>query len=138
VYASWWSRLGAELLDGFVVIALVLILSRIAPALELVVSLGAGFLYNGLLDGGQRGQTVGKRALGIRVVDVETGTLIGNQRGFMRALLPLAFGVTSILGNATFVLSALAATLDGLWPLWDPQRQSWHDKAAGSVVVRVA
>jgi len=31
----------------------------------------------------------------------------------------------------------LFTLLDGLWPLWDPNRQALHDKIAGSVVVRV-
>jgi uncharacterized RDD family membrane protein YckC len=82
-------------------------------------------------------QRIGIRALGVGVVDVETVELIGSQRGLMRALLPLAFGVLSILSDSAFAIGAIAATLDGLWPLWDPQRQAWHDKAAGSVVVKV-
>ena len=28
--------------------------------------------------------------------------------------------------------------LDGLWPLWDPNRQALHDKIVGSAVVRVS
>ena len=102
-----------------------------------LVAVAAGFLYNGLLDGGARGQTLGKRVLRIRVVDDATGRLLGPQRGLMRAVLPLAFGVASILGDATFTLAILASLLDGLWPLWDPRRQAWHDKTAGSVVLKI-
>jgi uncharacterized RDD family membrane protein YckC len=25
-----------------------------------------------------------------------------------------------------------------MWMLWDPERQTWHDKMAGSIVVRVS
>jgi uncharacterized RDD family membrane protein YckC len=113
-------------------LALVLLPSSLS-----IVAITAGFLYNGLLDGGAAGQTIGKRALRIRVVDDATGGLLGPQRGLTRALLPLAFGVASILGDQTFAFAALASTLDGLWPLWDRRRQTWHDKSAGSVVVRV-
>ena len=64
--------------------------------------------------------------------------MLDAQRGLTRAVLPLAFGVASILSDAIFTVAMLASMLDGLWPLWDPRKQAWHDKAAGSVVVRVA
>jgi uncharacterized RDD family membrane protein YckC len=30
----------------------------------------------------------------------------------------------------------MALYLGLLWVLWDPQKQGWHDKMAGTVVVR--
>ena len=36
------------------------------------------------------------------------------------------------------IVSGLACGLGYLWMLWDPQRQTWHDKAAGTYVVRVS
>ncbi len=136
VYASWLSRLGAELIDGFTILLLLRIVAALLPEAFNVLAIVGGFLYNGLLDGGPQGQTLGKRLLRLRVIDDATGELIGPQRGFMRALLPLAFGILGLLSLATFSLAILASMLDGLWPLWHRRRQTWHDMVAGTVVVR--
>ena len=71
---------------------------------------------------GMHGQTLGHRAAGIRVVDVNTGGLIGPGRGALRY----------------FVLSVTGAICTlGYWsPFFDSQRrQGWHDKATNSVVI---
>jgi uncharacterized RDD family membrane protein YckC len=69
-----------------------------------------------------RGQTLGHRAAGIRVVDLATGALIGPGRAAVRWLV---LGVTGAV-----------CTL-GYWsPFFDSERrQGWHDKASRSVVV---
>lgn len=138
VYATWVSRLGAELIDGFAVLLLLQIISALLPEAFNIVAIGGGFLYNGMLDGGPHGQTLGKRVLRLRVIDDATGELVGVQRGFMRALPPLAFGVLGLVSMATFTVAIVASVLDGLWPLWNARRQTWHDMVAGTVVVKVA
>jgi uncharacterized RDD family membrane protein YckC len=84
----------------------------------------AGFvvaiLYYGLLEG-RTGQTVGKRALGVSVVDVRTGAPIGVGRAIGRYFAKL--------------LSAIPCFLGYFWMLWDPNKQTWHDKIVGSYVV---
>jgi len=67
-------------------------------------------------------------ALSIRVLDANGGGPIGVGRGAGRAL------VASLPGQIPFV-GVLWVLLDGLWPLWDPQRQALHDKVVNSVVV---
>ena len=136
-YATWPSRLVAEIVDGFVVLVILQVVASMLPAALDIVAIGGGFIYNGMLDGGPHGQTLGKRLLRIKVIDDNTGELIGPQRGMLRALPPLAFGVLGLVSPATFVLGLLAALLDGLWPLWQPRRQAWHDMVAGSGVGRV-
>jgi uncharacterized RDD family membrane protein YckC len=97
------------------------------------LSLAASLLYYGLLNGGDRGQTVGKRVLSIQVRDATSGGPIGVGRGVLRALV--AWGP----GQAfTFAfVGGIWTVLDGLWPLWDERRQALHDKVANSVVVDV-
>jgi uncharacterized RDD family membrane protein YckC len=85
------------------------------------------FLYYALLNGGERGQTVGKRVLRIQVRHADTGGPLGIGRGFLRQVVVLALGFGCFLGPL----------LDGLWPLWDDRRQAIHDKAASSVVIDV-
>jgi uncharacterized RDD family membrane protein YckC len=137
-FAGWWSRVGAYLLDSLlllvplaVVIAVVL---ASAPeddsgawdvvGLVYLATLALPFVYFTIMNGGERGQTYGKRALGIRVVNGEGGS-IGHGRAFGRYGIMFVFGI--------FVLPIL---LDYLWPLWDGKNQSLHDKVVGSLVVR--
>jgi uncharacterized RDD family membrane protein YckC len=72
------------------------------------------------LEGGPNGQTVGKMALGIRVIDVGSDEPIGHYRAFIRCAGRILSG--------TFLLGYL-------WMLWNEEKQTWHDKMARSVVV---
>jgi uncharacterized RDD family membrane protein YckC len=80
--------------------------------------------YFGLLEGGATGQTIGKRAAGIRVIDTRTGGPIG----FWRAVLRLVGRIPS----------AVVCYLGYFWMLWDSEKQCWHDKIANDYVVPVA
>jgi uncharacterized RDD family membrane protein YckC len=74
---------------------------------------------------GRTGQTPGDAALGVKVIDLKEGTgqPIGYSRAFLRWLVS--------------IVSTLALFLGFLWMLWDDEKQTWHDKAAGSVVVKL-
>jgi uncharacterized RDD family membrane protein YckC len=139
VYATWGSRAIAEIVDGLILIPVTIVLFAIGlhgPVRAIAGGL-ATLVYNGMLDGGPDGQTVGKRAMRIRTVSADTGAVLGTERGFQRAVLPLAFGVIGLLGPGTFLIGLIGNLADDLWPLWDPQRQTLHDKVAGSIVVKV-
>ena len=137
-YASWGSRLGAYLLDVLIlfvplIVAIVLIAAAdpddesglwIVAAILYLAALVLPFVYFTVMTGSERGQTYGKRALGIRVVD-QQGERIGYGRAFGR------YAITAVFGF--FVIPVI---LDYLWPLWDGQNQALHDKVASSFVVR--
>jgi uncharacterized RDD family membrane protein YckC len=94
--------------------------------------------YLGLMQGGKRGQTVGKRATGVAVRRAETFEAIGYPRSFARASLIMAFPLVpalSTLATLAAVVVGWLALLDGLWPLWDKRNQSLHDKIAKTVVI---
>jgi uncharacterized RDD family membrane protein YckC len=78
-------------------------------------------LYHTLLVG-RSGQTVGKKALGVRVVDAGNGTVIGTGRALGRYLF------------AAFISGNICG-LGYLWAIWDGRKQTWHDKVVSSVVV---
>lgn len=137
--AEWWQR-GLAVTMDFVLIAVISgVLS--GPSVERTTSGGgtsvhvrfggialtfvAWTLYAGLMNG-LKGQTLGKMALGIRVVRRDTGALLGAPLGLARAALH----------DVMWQLCCFPGLLDSLWPLWDKERQSLHDKAVGSVVVR--
>lgn len=88
-----------------------------------LVLLLAGFIgglaYWGIMEG--RGQTVGKKVLNIRTVDMRTGQPIGTGRAIGRFFAR--------------IISGLLCGLGYLWMLWDDQSQCWHDKIVSTYVV---
>ncbi len=122
--ASFFRRFAAYLIDviliGIVGGVLVAIFgTEIGYGLDLLI----GIAYFGYLEGGPKGQTLGKMALGIRVIDFNSGGPIGYGRGVIRYLGRIVSGIVCLLGY--------------LWMLWDKEKQTWHDKFATSVVVPV-
>jgi uncharacterized RDD family membrane protein YckC len=87
----------------------------------LILSTALFILYFTLLTG-EGGQTLGKKLLDIKVQNVD-GSNIGYGRSLMRAL-----GYTVSVFFMTF--------LGFLWALWDKNNQAWHDKIAGTIVVK--
>jgi uncharacterized RDD family membrane protein YckC len=77
------------------------------------------------------GRTVGKIAMGTRVVRLVDGGRPGWWEAVMRALVPLSLGAIPRVGVFLGVLVYSIA-------LWNPLRQGLHDKAAGTLVVRHA
>lgn len=69
-----------------------------------------------------RGWTPGKGLLGLRIVRSD-GNRPGPVHGLARVVSRSVEGATLGLGLA--------------WALWDPHRQTWHDKAADTFVVRI-
>jgi uncharacterized RDD family membrane protein YckC len=120
--AGFWLRFGAVLIDGILVSIVLLPLQAALPVgLYYAIALPASIAYYTLLEGGPRGQTVGKMACGIRVIDLAQGGSIGYSRAFIRWIGRIASSIVILLGY--------------FWMLWDKEKQTWHDKFAGSVVV---
>lgn len=71
-----------------------------------------------------KGQTLGKKALKIKVVGVENAQAPGYTKAFLR----------EVVGK---MVSAMIFGLGYLWMLWDGKKQTWHDKIAGTVVVKL-
>lgn len=63
-----------------------------------------------------------RRSMGVWIVDATTLQPIGTRRGLVRALVRLVSEFVLYLGY--------------LWMIWDPKRQTWHDKAVNSIVVK--
>jgi uncharacterized RDD family membrane protein YckC len=144
VMAGFWSRFGAALVDGILIGIVVSIVAailgieqftdtsdqtgadfsfRVTPAYQLL-NLLLALPYYAYLEG-ISGQTLGKRLLGIRVVgadNVQPGVGIG--RGIGRYFAR--------------ILSAIPCGLGYFWMLWDDEKQTWHDKLAGTKVVKAS
>jgi uncharacterized RDD family membrane protein YckC len=122
--ASFGRRLVAYLIDAVLIGIVVLILNAfLDDDVAGLIGILVGVAYFAYFEGGPRGQTLGKSALGIRVVDFNTGGAIGYGRGVLR-----------YVGR---ILSGLVCLLGYFWMLWDREKQCWHDKIATTVVVPV-
>jgi len=73
---------------------------------------------------GRTGQTWGRRMVGVQVVDATTRKPLGIRRALGRSLF-------------AWIVSGQALSLGYLWMLWDKDKQTWHDKVVGSIVIRV-
>ena len=121
--AGWWRRFFAALVDG-------ILLSIVQAILRVLIGKTSGIGLGLLIDSayftyfhGSTGQTPGNAALSIKVVDLRDGT--GRPIGYARAFVRW-------LGS---ILSAIPLFLGYFWMLWDSEKQTWHDKMAGSAVV---
>lgn len=136
--AGWWKRVGASLLDGLVLLPLFIIvgivLVRAAPIAATLVGFVVEFAYLSLMWTKRNGQTVGAKALGIRVVAAD-GSPMPPEMAYRRAAVLQLFTVGSSMPWILKPLGSVALILNILWPLWDPQKQTLHDKAAGTIVV---
>jgi uncharacterized RDD family membrane protein YckC len=127
-YMGFWIRLGAAIIDCLIIFAvlciigpLIYILMHRAPAITFL-SYFIPFLYYWLFTG-LRGQTLGKMALGIKVVNAE-GSIPG-------------LGMAALREIPGKILSFVVIFLGFLWIIWDGQKQGWHDKIAKTHVLRV-
>jgi uncharacterized RDD family membrane protein YckC len=71
---------------------------------------------------GSRGGSPLRVRLGVLVLDENNGSYIGTKRAIYRGLMSYVSQVALLLGY--------------FWMLWDPKKQTWHDKVAKSVVVK--
>ena len=135
-YAGFWVRVGAMIIDTLLIMIILVpllvaiygwayfeaantrlfagpadfLLSWVAPAVAVIVF----WIY--------RQATPGKMALSIRIVDAatgkppSTGQCVGRYFAYFVSIFPLGLGL--------------------LWVAFDKRKQGWHDKLAGTVVIR--
>ena len=149
--ATFWTRVGATLLDGAVASAINYCTATLALGLTATsfhfdpnrqVTLGSILAAVGVflvayvliattiqvtylvIQLGIWGKTLGNRAVSTVVVNADNGAAIGWGKAFGRTGAAVALNLTLIGG-----------LLDVLWPLWDERMQTLHDKMAGTLVV---
>jgi uncharacterized RDD family membrane protein YckC len=133
-YAGFWQRAVAFLIDWLIVVVIampIIVLAFGADYFSLDPVRRAGDLAIALVVGGiivgfwrYCGATPGKLAVGIKVVDAETGNAPTTGRLVVRLLC--------------YLLSALPLYLGFFWVAVDRRKQGWHDKIAGTVVIQDA
>lgn len=135
-YVGFWARVGASLIDTIILLLVTwpillaiygtgyltdpeaafvkgpadVLVSWVLPAVAVI----AFWLY--------KQATPGKMAVSARVVDAKTGAALTTGQAVIRY-----FG---------YFVSTIPLGLGLIWVGFDPRKQGWHDKLAGTVVVR--
>lgn len=121
-YAGFWERFGATFIDALILGLLQFILSFYVDEWQgNVVNLIFGWLYYAVQESGPMQATVGKRALGIKVTNMDGG--------------PISFGQATGRHFGK-ILSTLILFIGYLMMLWDDRSQTLHDRLAGTLVVK--
>ncbi|PRX90922.1 RDD family protein [Allonocardiopsis opalescens] len=163
--AEWWQRLIARIIDGVIALLVFLVVGGLAnlmaaamigggagtvepPSFGAVyaIALITGIIGVAALVGYEyvmlrtRGQTLGKMALRLRVVELDAPGRppgLSNRASVVRALVwwgPAVLNYLVPVGGR--FITMVVVLVNGLWPLWDrPNRQSLNDKAARTAVI---
>jgi uncharacterized RDD family membrane protein YckC len=113
--ASFWERMAA----GFLDVVLIVVLGSFVGSgtLGLIIALA---YFSGMW--AWRGTTIGGIVLGLKVVRMDGQAV--------------TFPVALVRGLAAG-FSVLVLFLGFFWIAWDHDKQGWHDKIAGTVVLRL-
>jgi len=124
-FGGFWQRLAATLLDALLFSALMTPLTLLLAGTGVPLELLGNWLLPFVLTLGcwvRLGGTPGKLLMGCEVVDAGSGARPGVSQALLRYI--------------GYILSALPLGLGFLWILWDRRKQGFHDKLAGTLVIR--
>lgn len=136
-YAGFWIRLGATLIDTVLVMAITWPLLIAIYGWQYFDSARSSGMFAGPADllitwvfpfvaaiwfWRARQATPGKMALSLHVVDADTGATLSMRQSIGRYF--------------AYLVSIIPLFLGFVWIAFDRRKQGWHDKLAGSVVVR--
>jgi uncharacterized RDD family membrane protein YckC len=135
-YVGFWPRVGASIIDAIILLVIT------APPLIAIYGLGyftdqsrpfisgyADFIISWVFPAFAvilfwlyKQATPGKMAVSARVVDATTGNTLTVGQSIVRYL--------------AYFISFLPLLIGVIWVAFDPRKQGWHDKLAGTVVIR--
>jgi uncharacterized RDD family membrane protein YckC len=122
---------GMRIVGGLIDVVILLVINAIV-SLILQKTQGVAGIVNLAIDvayfayfWSSRGASIGMMPFGFKVRDIATGQYPTMGKAALRGLVwCLEVGFTICIVGA----------IGWLWQLWDPQKQAWHDKAAGTIV----
>ena len=150
VLSGWWRRAGAQVIDGLIIgIGALIVLSILGAAgfsvdgdggavafvaalLFAVLAITVvALLYAPLLMARTNGKTLGRMAVGIRVIRAD-----GQPMTFGFAMLREVAVKALLVGVVSSFTFGLASLLDVLWPLWDEENRALHDFIVNTRVIK--
>lgn len=152
--SGWWRRVVAHVIDWVVISLLGAVFFAIFAAIAgggflvgdatgviatILAILGwmlctvlAAFLYAPLMMAMTDGKTLGRMAVGIRVVRADGGTVDFGYAALREVVVKWLL-INAIAGSFTF---GLAPLIDYLWPLIDEEKRALHDFVVNSRTIR--
>lgn len=133
-YVGFWLRVWASIIDSFLLLLILVPLTAAVYGWSYFISItrdsgAVDFLITWILPAlavlafwMAKNATPGKMAISATIVDERTGgppsaaQHLGRYLGYFVATIPLFIGL--------------------IWVAFDPKKQGWHDKLAGTIVVR--
>lgn len=119
--ASIGSRFVANFLDGLLLGFTLYLINELLFDGNFAINVVGQFIYHWYFWTQRDGQTPGKAAMNIQVIKVD-GSPIN--------------GVDVLLRYLGYTVSGLVLGLGYIWAIFDDNNQGWHDKMAGTYVVR--
>jgi uncharacterized RDD family membrane protein YckC len=136
-YAGFWPRAVAALIDTVIMLGISMGINKLlgvasfpsatqaAPSSDMIFSalfsMCCGFLYYSIIQGIMKG-SIGKHAMGLTLVDAKNFKQISIGQSVGRYMM--SFISYFIFGAGIFSI------------IWNKKKQGWHDKTAGTVVVK--
>lgn len=133
-YVGFWARVVASIVDSVVMMALVFALASVVMGLDEFVNENAEFTLSSfliqivlpiafvLLFWIYRNATPGKMLVGAVIVDAKTGKSPSAGQYIIRYI--------------GYYVSTIILMLGFFWVAFDKRKQGWHDKMAGTVVIK--
>ena len=135
-YAGFWIRVGAYIVDTILIVSIIFPVriwlygwSYFDPDVTGLIAGPADFFISWVLPAvwviafwRYKQATPGKMLVSVKVMDARTGQpasmprLIGRYFAYLVSIIPLCLGI--------------------LWVAFDKRKQGWHDKLAGTIVVK--
>lgn len=139
-YAVWGARVGAVIIDTIPTVVVLAVLTALfgtsqasGGSASFQLSGGAGLAYfafaiawlayNLLYLQGTKGQSIGKKVLGVAIYKTGTTEPLGAGRTFVRQIV--------------HTLDAALCLIGYLWPLWDKQNRTFADMIMSSRAYKV-
>jgi uncharacterized RDD family membrane protein YckC len=133
-YSGIWIRTGASIIDSILILLITTPLiyaiyggsyfdseEMILGVPDFLISYVFPFVAT-ILFWIYKSATPGKMVVKLKVVDAKTGNSPSVQQSIIRYI--------------GYIISTLPLFLGFIWVAWDSKKQGWHDKMAGTVVIR--
>ncbi|CAH0991031.1 hypothetical protein SIN8267_01132 [Sinobacterium norvegicum] len=133
-YAGFWIRAGASVIDSIIIVLFTVPIiyavygesyfysqDHVQGASDIIITYILPFIAT-ILFWKYKSATPGKMAIKVKIVDAKTGNPPSTSQSIIRYL--------------GYYVSMIPLFLGFFWVIWDSKKQGWHDKMAGTVVIR--
>lgn len=122
VFGTFWERFAALIIDVIILIIPGVLLSIfLGETLSNLAGIILFWLYDAVQESGSAQATIGKKALGIKVTDLEGQ--------------PVSFGKATGRHFAKYISGAIIL-IGYFMMLWSEKRQALHDMIAGTLIIK--